>query len=170
MKQLFILLLALAVFAACGDSSRKRSSSTDFYPTPPPTPSEANVMCPMCNGTGVFEYMPGDAMAPRVKCPGCQGSGSVTPEQVQQIMQAQQQANGAMGGNGNPGYSPSSSHGKSVEQLQLELRKANELLEGLIRDRDMCTSVTLLPQYERMIMEQQEYIAKLEAELRAAGY
>lgn len=62
------------------------------------------------------------------------------------------------------------SGGKSVSDLQYELKKAYETLEGMVYDRDMCTSVTLRPQYDRMIIEQKQRIAELEQQLSEASY
>lgn len=95
--------------------------------------SGQQVQCPMCGGTGVFEFMPGDVMAPKQTCTGCGG-------------------------------------GKSVSDLQYELKKAYETLEGMEYDREMCTSVTLRPQYDRMISEQKQRIAELERQLSEASY
>lgn len=33
------------------------------------------VTCPMCNGTGIFDFMPGDVMAPKQTCGACNGNG-----------------------------------------------------------------------------------------------
>lgn len=116
----------------------------------------------MCGETGVFELMPGDVMAPKQTCTGCGGNGIVTAETAQQIMEAKRQVEDMMGGGG-------SSYGggerKSFSDLQYELKKAYETLEGMEYDREMCTSVTLRPQYDRMIIEQKQRIAELERQL-----
>ena len=122
--------------------------------------SSQQVQCPMCGGTGVFDFMPGDVMAPKQTCTGCGGNGIVTAETAQQIMEAKRQADVMMGGGGG---------GKSVSDLQYELKKAYETLEGMVYDRDMCTSVTLRPQYDRMIIEQKQRIAELERQLSEAS-
>ena len=114
------------------------------------------VLCPMCGGTGVF-----DVMAPKQTCTGCGGNGIVTAETAQQIMEAKRQADVMMGGGGEE---------KSVSELQYELKKAYESLEGMVYDRDMCTSVTLRPQYDHMIIEQKQRIAELERQLSEASY
>ena len=119
------------------------------------------VLCPMCGGTGVFDFMSGDVMAPKQTCTGCGGNGIVTAETAQQIMEAKRQADVMMGGGGEE---------KSVSELQYELKKAYETLEGMVYDRDMCTSVTLRPQYDRMIIEQKQRIAELERQLSEASY
>ena len=123
--------------------------------------SSQQVQCPMCGGTGVFDFMPGDVMAPKQTCTGCGGNGIVTAETAQQIMEAKRQADVMMGGGGEE---------KSVSELQYELKKAYETLEGMEYDRDMCTSVTLRPQYDRMIIEQKQRIAELERQLSEASY
>ena len=59
---------------------------------PPATPSnETLVICPMCNGTGVFDFMPGDIVAPKTKCTGCNGIGKVDQATATEIMKVQQQ-------------------------------------------------------------------------------
>ena len=125
------------------------------------------VQCPTCGGTGAFDYMPGDVMAPKQTCTGCGGNGTVTAETAQQIMQAKRQADAMMGGNGS---SYGSSGGKSISDIQYELNKAYETLEGMEYDREMCSSVTLRPQYDRMIIEQNQRIAELERQLSEASY
>ena len=119
------------------------------------------VLCPMCGGTGVFDFMSGDVMAPKQTCTGCGGNGIVTAETAQQIMEAKRQADVMMGGGGEE---------KSVSELQYELKKAYESLEDMVYDRDMCTSVTLRPQYDHMIIEQKQRIAELERQLSEASY
>lgn len=123
--------------------------------------SGQQVQCPMCGGTGVFDFMLGDVMAPKQTCTGCGGNGIVTAETAQQIMEAKRQADVMMGGGGEE---------KSVSELQYELKKAYESLEGMVYDRDMCTSVTLRPQYDHMIIEQKLRIAELERQLSEASY
>ena len=129
--------------------------------------SGQQVQCPMCGGTGVFDFMPGDVMAPKQTCTGCGGNGIVTAETAQQIMEAKRQVDAMMGGGGS---SYGGGGGKSVSDLQYELKKAYETLEGMVYDRDMCTSVTLRPQYDRMIIEQKQRIAELERQLSEASY
>ena len=128
--------------------------------------SSQQVQCPMCGGTGVFELMPGDVMAPQQTCTGCGGNGIVTAETAQQIMEMKGQVDAMMGG----GSSSNGGGGKSVSDIQYELKKAYETLEGMEYDRDMCTSVTLRPQYDRMISEQKQRIAELERQLSVASY
>lgn len=128
--------------------------------------SSQQVQCPMCGGTGVFELMPGDVMAPKQTCTGCGGNGIVTAETAQQIMEMKGQVDAMMGG----GSSSNGGGGKSVSDIQYELKKAYETLEGMEYDREMCTSVTLRPQYDRMIIEQKQRIAELERQLSEASY
>ena len=109
----------------------------------------------------MFDFMSGDVMAPKQTCTGCGGNGIVTAETAQQIMEAKRQADVMMGGGGEE---------KSVSELQYELKKAYESLEGMVYDRDMCTSVTLRPQYDHMIIEQKQRIAELERQLSEASY
>ena len=129
--------------------------------------SSQQVLCPMCGGTGVFEFMPGDVMAPKQICSGCGGNGIVTAETAQQIMETKRQADAMIGGGGSP-YGGVEE--KSVSELQYELKEAYESLEGMVYDRDMCTSVTLRPQYDHMIIEQKQRIAELERQLSEASY
>ena len=48
------------------------------------------VICPMCNGTGVFDFMPGDIMAPKVKCSCCNGTGMCTQEEAKNNLKMKQ--------------------------------------------------------------------------------
>ena len=80
MKKLFIVIVSSFMLISCGESSRssnftpsESSYSTDGsgYESTDNTNEEDNqpvsqmVTCPMCSGSGVFEFMPGDVMAPR---------------------------------------------------------------------------------------------------------
>lgn len=38
------------------------------------------MQCPMCGGTGFFDFMPDDVIAPKQTCSGCGGNGIVTTE------------------------------------------------------------------------------------------
>ena len=167
MKKYIIVLLGIIGCVSCNDSSQSRSympsqgyteESADYIDE---SESAQQVQCPMCGGTGVFDFMPGDVMAPKQTCTGCGGNGIVTAETAQQIMEAKRQADVMMGGGGEE---------KSVSELQYELKKAYESLEGMVYDRDMCTSVTLRPQYDHMIIEQKQRIAELERQLSEASY
>ena len=172
MKKYIIVLLGIIGCVSCNDSSQSRrympsqgytEESADYVDE---SESSQQVQCPMCGGTGVFELMPGDVMAPKQTCTGCGGNGIVTAETAQQIMEMKGQVDAMMGG----GSSSNGGGGKSVSDIQYELKKAYETLEGMVYDRDMCTSVTLRPQYDRMISEQKQRIAELERQLSVASY
>lgn len=172
MKKYIIVLLGIIGCVSCNDSSQSRrympsqgyTEESDDYVDE--SESSQQVQCPMCGGTGVFELMPGDVMAPKQTCTGCGGNGIVTAETAQQIMEMKGQVDAMMGG----GSSSNGGGGKSVSDIQYELKKAYETLEGMEYDRDMCTSVTLRPQYDRMISEQKQRIAELERQLSVASY
>lgn len=173
MKKYIIVLLEIIGCISCNDSSQSRR----YMPSQGYTEESAEysddsesgqqVQCSMCGGTGVFDFMPGDVMAPKQTCTGCGGNGIVTAETAQQIMEAKRQVDAMMGGGGS---SYGGGGGKSVSDLQYELKKAYETLEGMEYDREMCTSVTLRPQYDRMISEQKQRIAELERQLSEASY
>lgn len=172
MKKYIIVLLGIIGCVSCNDSSQSRrympsqgytEESADYVDE---SESSQQVQCPMCGGTGVFELMPGDVMAPKQTCTGCGGNGIVTAETAQQIMEMKGQVDAMMGG----GSSSNGGRGKSVSDIQCELKKAYETLEGMEYDREMCTSVTLRSQYDRMIIEQKQRIAELERQLSEASY
>ena len=172
MKKYIIVLLGIIGCISCNDSSQScrympsqgyTEESADYVDE---SESSQQVQCPMCGGTGVFELMPGDVMAPKQTCTGCGGNGLVTAETAQQIMDMKGQVDAMMGG----GSSSNGGGGKSVSDIQYELKKAYETLEGMEYDREMCTSVTLRPQYDRMIIEQKQRIAELERQLSEASY
>lgn len=70
----FSTVLGLILLTACGNSSNRNSyenNPLDEYST---SESEEDnyrdeetqlVTCPMCNGTGIFDFMPGGMMAPK---------------------------------------------------------------------------------------------------------
>lgn len=169
MKKLFIVIVSSFMLISCGESSRssnftpsESSYSTDGsgYESTDNTNEEDNqpvsqmVTCPMCGGSGVFEFMPDDLMAPRTTCTGCNGSGSVTPDVANEIINSKNQADVMMGTGSNNGST------KSASQLELEIKKAYETL----------ADVTLRPQYDRMIADQKQWIAKLEAQYYGSSY
>lgn len=130
------------------------------------------VTCPMCNGSGVFEYMPGDVMAPRETCSACNGNGVCDVNTAQQVMQAMGQVDAMMGGGasgygGSGGYNTGGS-GRSVYEIQYDLDKAYELLEDMERNYANCDGIVASSQYPGMIADQKERIRQLEAELRNA--
>ena len=172
MKKYIIVLLGIIGCVSCNDSSQSRrympsqgytEESADYVDE---SESSQQVQCPMCGGTGVFDFMPGDVMAPKQTCTGCGGNGIVTAETAQQIMEMKGQVDAMMG----VGSSSNDGGGKSVSDIQYELKKAYETLEVMEYDREMCTSVTLRPQYDRMIIEQKQRIAELERQLSEASY
>lgn len=91
----------------------------------------------------------------------------MTAETAQQIIEAKRLVDAMMDGSDS---SYGGGGGKSVSDLQYELKKAYETLEGMEYGRDMCTSVTLSPQYDRMISEQKQRIAELERQLSEVLY
>lgn len=125
------------------------------------------VTCPMCNGTGIFDFMPGDVMAPKQTCGACNGNGVCDVNTAQQVMQAKAQVDAMVGG-GNVGSYSSSGSGRSAYDIEYDLKKAYELLESMEEDYNNCTSVVLKTQYPRMIADQKERIRQLEAEFRNA--
>lgn len=117
MKKYIIVLLGIIGCVSCNDSSQSRrympshgytEGSADYADD---SESGQQVQCPMCGGTGVFELMPGDVMAPQQTCTGCGGNGIVTAETAQQIMEAKRQVDAMMGGGGS---SYGGSGGKSI--------------------------------------------------------
>ena len=141
------------------------------------------VVCPMCGGTGVVEYIPGDVFAPQVQCSACNGTGRCDARTAQQVIDAQRQVNNMFGGGyqnqaqddwvqaGNSGgYGYGGGNGRSIHQIEYDLRKAYEQLESLERDYRNCSSGVISAQYPQLIANQQNRIAQLEAELRNAHY
>ena len=111
-KILFLVAIALGLYA-CGNSSSSSSGSsydsTSSYTDDEESSEEESesgtqasatqmVRCPMCGGTGIYEFMPGDVVAPRVTCSGCNGSGAVTPEVAQELVNGKAQVDAMMGG------------------------------------------------------------------------
>lgn len=78
--------------------------------------SKKDVTCPMCGGTGVFDFMPGDAFAPKQQCSACKGSGMVDEETAEELSEGIQKVNRMFGGNGNnSGYSNSNNNSQPVD-------------------------------------------------------
>jgi len=163
MERLMFVFAVLVLLTSCGNSSKSSNRYSDG--SNGGTSSVLMVACPMCGGSGIFEFMPGDVMAPRQTCQGCQGNGLVTQETAQQIMQAKSQVDAMMNGGGN--YN-NGNRGRSAYEIEQDLRKAYELLEGMEYDYANCTSVVSKAQYPRMIADQKEQIRRLEMELRNA--
>lgn len=175
-SKVFISLLAGVLFASCGNSSN--SGSYENNPFGENTYSETEedgyeqesqmVTCPMCNGTGIFDFMPGDMMAPKQTCGACNGNGVCDVNTAQQVMQAKAQVDAMMGGGGNAGGNNSSGSGRDAYQIEYELNKAYELLESMEEGYANSDGVVVRSQYPRMIADQKERIRQLEAELRNA--
>jgi hypothetical protein len=110
----------------------------------------------MCGGSGIFEYIPGDVIAPREQCAGCNGTGWCTEEQAQNIQSFM-----------NP--TPKTT-GRNAQEIQYDLNKAYDLLADMERQYENCSSVTIATQYPSMIQQQRERIQRLEEELRYASY
>lgn len=184
MKKILLMLTTMEIvmtMASCGNSSRSdsgyspnggwSSAQSDDYDYSNSHQTQM-VSCPMCGGTGVFDYMPGDAFAPKYQCPACNGNGVCTAQQAQEAIQAKAQAEAMMNGgySSGGGYSNGGGSGRSVEQIEYDLRKAYDLLKSTQEDYNNCTSGVLKAQYPQMIADQKAYIARLEAELRNAQY
>jgi hypothetical protein len=58
------------------------------------------VTCPGCQGTGIFDFAPGDIMAPKQTCVGCNGTGLCDEKTAEELIKVEQQVNGMMGGGG----------------------------------------------------------------------
>ena len=74
-------------------SGSNRTKHTTNIQTQPKTTE----MCPMCNGTGIFEYMTDDIIAPKEKCSGCNGTGWCDSETAQNLREMQQNINNMFG-------------------------------------------------------------------------
>ena len=173
----YVFLLGCVFLISCGNSSK--SGSYENNPFGEYTSSESEdvgyeeqetqmVTCPMCNGTGVFDFMPGDVMAPKQTCGACNGNGVCDVNTAQQVRQAQAQIDAMMSGGGSADGYNSGGSGRDAYQIEYELNKAYELLEGMEQDYENCTSGVIRAQYPRMITDQKERIRQLEAELRNA--
>ncbi len=164
------------IVASCGNSFRNDGDlpSNIFNPTPEYNDHSSGqstqmVSCPMCSGTGVFDYLPGDAFAPKEVCPACEGKGVCSTERAQEAIQAKAQAEAIMNGgyNNGGGYYNGGGYGsgRSAYEIENDLRKAYELLESMEEDYRNCSSGVIKEQYPQMIANQRERIAQLEAEL-----
>lgn len=171
----FLFILGSFLLVSCGNSKKSNPFENNPWGENSTLESEEDnnrnqesqmVTCPMCNGTGIFDFMPGDVMAPKQTCGACNGNGVCDVNTAQQVMQAKAQIDEMMGGGAN-GYNSSGS-GRGAYQIEYELNKAYELLEGMQQDYENCTSGVIRAQYPRMIAEQKERIRQLEAELRNA--
>lgn len=173
----FFAVMSLILLTACGNSSKSKLNENNPFGEYSTSESEDNdygeeeaqmVTCPMCNGTGIFDFMPGDMMAPKQTCGACNGNGVCDVNTAQQVMQAKAQVDAMMGGGGSAGGYNSGGSGREAYQIEYELNKAYELLEGMQQDYENCSSGVIRAQYPRMIADQKERIRQLEAELRNA--
>lgn len=175
-KVLVFILSGFLLFS-CGNSKKRNPFENNPFGENSTSELEENnnggqeaqlVSCPMCNGTGIFDFMPGDVMAPKQTCGACNGSGMCDVNTAQQVMQAKEQIEAMMGGGEGVGAYSSGGSGREAYQIEYDLKKAYELLEGMQQDYENCTSGVIRAQYPRMIAEQKERIRQLEAELRNA--
>lgn len=174
---IFVSLLVSVFLISCGNSSKSGSYENNSFGEYSSSESECAgyeeqeaqmVTCPMCNGTGIFDFMPGDMMAPKQACGACNGNGVCDVNTAQQVMQAKAQVDAMMGSGGSADGYNSGGSGREAYQIEYELNKAYELLEGMQQDYENCSSGVIRAQYPRMIAEQKERIRQLEAELRNA--
>ena len=170
-------LVAIVLLTACGNSSKSSSYENNPFDEYSSSESEEDdyggqkaqmVTCPMCNGTGIFDFMPGDVMAPKQTCATCNGNGVCDVNTAQQAMQAKAQVDAMMGGGGSVGGYSSGGSGRNVHQIEYELKKAYELLKNMEESYANTDGVVAKSQYPRMIANQKERIRQLEAELRNA--
>lgn len=173
---LSLAILATVLMTACGNSSKNSSYENNPFGEYSSSESEDAdyegqeaqlVTCPMCNETGIFDFMPGDVMAPKQTCGACNGNGVCDVNTAQQVMQAKAQVDAMMGGSSSGDYS-SGNNGRDAYQIEYELNKAYELLESMEDAYANSDGVVVRSQYPRMIADQKERIRQLEAELRNA--
>lgn len=178
MKKNIITLFAALVICSCSNSSsnnntykpdRDKYEQKDSY-SDNELDDDDNIdndeqmyACPMCGGTGIFEVMPGDVMAPKQICQGCGGNKFVTAEQAQNIMEAKRQVDALMGRSNDTGGG-----GRSAYEIEYDLKKAYDLLNGMEYDYQHCSSGVMKAQYPSMIADQKALIRQLENELRNA--
>lgn len=173
----YVFLLGSVLLFSCGNSSKSGSSGDNSFGEYSASESEDDdydeqktrmVTCPMCNGTGVFDYMPSDMMAPKEACSACNGNGVCDVNTAQQVMQAKAQVDAIMGGGGSvDGYSSGGGE-RDAYQIEYELNKAYELLESMEEAYANSDGIVVMSQYQRMIADQRERVRQLEAELRNA--
>ena len=158
----------ISVSSYSSDDSYSDSYDDEVEADEPSAPVEEEkpqmVTCPACNGTGVFDFAPGDIMAPKQTCAGCNGTGVCSAETAEELIKVQQQVNGMMGG----GSGGSGRSGRSISQIQYDLNKAYDMLADLERNYANCDGIVASSQYPRMIADQKERIRQLEEELRNA--
>ena len=172
-----VSFLALVSMTACGNSTKSGSYENNPFGEYSSSESEdagyeeqevQMVTCPMCNGTGVFDFMPGDVMAPKQTCGACNGNGVCDVNTAQQVRQAQAQIDAMMSGGGSADGYNSGGSGRDAYQIEYELNKAYELLESMEEGYANSDGVVVRSQYPRMIADQKERIRQLGAELRNA--
>jgi len=173
----YVFLLGCVFLISCGNSSKSGSYENNSFGEYSSSETEdasyeeqetQMVICPMCNGTGIFDFMPGDMMAPKQTCGACNGNGVCDVNTAQQVMQAKAQVDAMMGGGGSAGGYNSGGSGRDAYQIEYELNKAYELLESMEEGYANSDGVVVRSQYPRMIADQKERIRQLEAELRNA--
>lgn len=172
-----VFLLGSVFLISCGNSSKSGSYENNSFGEYSSSESEGAgyeeqeaqmVTCPMCNGTGIFDFMPGDMMAPKQTCGACNGNGVCDVNTAQQVIQAKAQVDAMMGGGGSAGDYSSGGSRRDAYQIEYELNKAYELLESMEEGYANSDGVVVRSQYPRMIADQKERIRQLEAELRNA--
>lgn len=151
-----ILLFCSFAFCECSSHSGQRNDSKSL------------VSCPMCNGSGYYDVMPGDIFAPRGTCGLCNGTGKCTEDVANQMINAMQQTNQYI--NGDTPFDTPKRSSRSASEIQYELDKAYRNLADMERHYQECTTHTLVVQYPYMIQNQRERIWRLEEELRNATY
>ena len=153
--KVLVFILGSFLLFSCGNSKKKNPFERNPLGENSTSELEENnnggqeaqlVSCPMCNGTGIFDFMPGDVMAPKQTCGACNGSGICDVNTAQQVMQAKEQ---------------------KAYQIEYDLKKAHELLESMEEAYANADGVVVRAQYPRMIADQKERIRQLEVELRS---
>lgn len=154
------------LITACGNSSRNSSYESNSFDEYSYSKSEGSdyagqdaqmVTCPVCNGTGIFDFMPGDVMAPKQTCSACNGNGVFDVNTAQQVMQAKSQVDTMMGGGSTGGYRSGGSE-RDAYQIEHKLNKAYELLESMEEAYASSDGVVVRSQYPHMIADQKEHI------------
>lgn len=174
--KVLVFILGSFLLFSCGNSKKKNPFERNPLGENSTSELEENnnggqeaqlVSCPMCNGTGIFDFMPGDVMAPKQTCGACNGSGICDVNTAQQVMQAKEQIEAMMGGGEGAGTYSSGGSGREAYQIEYDLKKAHELLESIEEAYANADGVVVRAQYPRMIADQKERIRQLEVELRS---
>jgi len=173
----YVILLGSVFLISCSNSPKSGSYENNSFGEYSSSESEdagyeeqetQMVTCPMCNGTGIFDFMPSDMMAPKQTCGACNGNGVCDVNTAQQVIQAKAQVDAMMGGGGSAGDYSSGGSRRDAYQIEYELNKAYELLESMEEGYANSDGVVVRSQYPRMIADQKGRIRQLEAELRNA--